>query len=377
MSDQGIDQLDSCGHLSLLLEVSLELSESLDLETVLQTAIEGAVRVMGQSSGAIYLLDDGGLTLGATVPPLPPGHRHGYGSVPLADHPHIGRALETREPVFVGDLGKVELTAGEREAVEGRGLTSVFYVPIVARARPEAVLIVGSPVVHEGFSQQQVALCRTLSAEIGYAIANARLYLAVESAARELRAAYDATLEGWSRALEMRDEETSGHTDRSAALAVELARRLGIPSHHLDSVRRGALLHDIGKMAVPDSILHKPGPLDDSEWLIMRKHPEFAYELLRGIGFLNSALDIPYCHHERWDGSGYPRGLSGEDIPLSARIFSVIDVYDALTSDRPYRSAWTRDAALEYIASEAGVQFDPRVVNAFLEHVRTQGYGLS
>jgi putative nucleotidyltransferase with HDIG domain len=216
-----------------------------------------------------------------------------------------------------------------------------------------------------------------LSAEIGYAVANARLYEAVESAARELRAAYDATLAGWSQALEMRDQDTRGHTDRSAELAVELARRLGVPEAQLGNVRRGALLHDIGKMAVPDSILHKPGPLDESEWLVMKKHPEFAWELLRGIGFLSSALEIPFCHHERWDGSGYPRGLQGEDIPLPARIFAVIDVYDALTSDRPYRPAWRHEEALAYIDSQAGVQFDPHVVAAFLQHTGSVGYGLS
>ncbi|MHB1451948.1 MAG: HD domain-containing phosphohydrolase [Coriobacteriia bacterium] len=377
MSSQSIDQPDPCDSLSLLFDVSLALSESLDLETVLQAAIEGAIRVLGQTTGAIYLLDDGGLILGATVPPLPAGHAHLSNPVPRSEHPHIERALETRQPVYVQDLGAVELTAGERAAVEGRGLTSVLYVPVVARARAEAVLIVGGPEPHAGFTDEQVSLCRMLSAEIGYAVANARLYLAVESAARELRAAYDATLTGWSRALEMRDEYTSCHTERSAALAVELAHRLGIPECDLDNVRRGALLHDIGKMAVPDSILRKPGPLDDAEWVMMRKHPEFAYELLRGIGYLSPALEIPYCHHERWDGAGYPRGLAGECIPLSARIFSVIDVYDALTSERPYREAWTAEAALSYISSESGVQFDPRVVDAFLEHVGSGAYGAS
>ena len=377
MSDQCVDQRDSYDRLSLLLDVSLQLSESLDLQAVLQAAIEGAVRILDQASGAIYLIDDGGLKLGATVPPLPPGHAHLIAPVPRSEHPIIKRALDTRTPVFVEDLETADLTPGERAAVEGRGLTSTLYVPIVARSVAEAVLIVGGPRIEGGFPEQDVALCQMLSAEIGYAIANARLYLAVESAARELRAAYDATLKGWSRALEMRDKETAGHTDRAAELAVELAAGLGIPAQDLANVRRGALLHDIGKMAVPDSILHKPGPLDDTEWLVMKRHPEFAYELLRGIGFLNSALDIPYCHHERWDGAGYPRGLAGEEIPLPARIFSVIDVYDALTSDRPYRAAWTEDAALDYIASQSGAQFDPKVVGVFLEHVRLNGHGVS
>lgn len=377
MSGQRLDLPDGFGDLSMLLEVSLELSESLDLETVLQTAIVGAVGVLRLDSGAIYLLKDGNLRLGATVPPLPSGYRVESSMLALDEHPHISEALHSRRPVFIRDANKVVLTASEQAAIEGRKIRSILYVPVVARGVPEAVIIVGSASVHEGFSGREVALCQMLSAEIGYAVTNARLYEAVESAARELRAAYDATLAGWSQALEMRDQDTRGHTDRSADLAVELARRLGVPEEQLGNVRRGALLHDIGKMAVPDRILHKAGPLDEAEWLVMRKHPEFAWELLRGIGFLSSALEIPFCHHERWDGSGYPRGLRGEDIPLPARIFAVIDVYDALTSDRPYRMAWTHDEALVYIDSQAGVQFDPEVVRAFLEHTGSVGYGLS
>lgn len=377
MSGQRLDPPEGCGDLSMLLEVSLELSESLDLDTVLQTAIIGAIGVLRLDSGAIYLLKDGSLKLGATVPPLPAGYHVDDHLLQLNEHPHIVDALQSRRPVFISDVRAAELTPGERAAIEGRGLASILYVPVVARMVPEAVIVIGSAEVHEGFSEREVALCQMLSAEIGYAVANARLYEAVESAARELRAAYDATLAGWSQALEMRDQDTRGHTDRSAELAVELARRLGVPEAQLGNVRRGALLHDIGKMAVPDSILHKPGPLDESEWLVMKKHPEFAWELLRGIGFLSSALEIPFCHHERWDGSGYPRGLQGEDIPLPARIFAVIDVYDALTSDRPYRPAWRHEEALAYIDSQAGVQFDPHVVAAFLQHTGSVGYGLS
>ncbi|MDY0339647.1 MAG: HD domain-containing phosphohydrolase [Coriobacteriia bacterium] len=368
MSDQMIDQPDSQNELSLLLEVGLQLAESLDLSTVLQTAVEGAVHILGQTSGSIYLLDGDSLLLGATVPPRPPGHAHLSTPLPRSGHPHVARAIDARQSLFVPDLGVEALTGDERASVEGRDVTSVLYVPIVASGRAEAVLILCSAVRHAGFGEQQLALCQMLSVEIGYAVANSRLYRAVESAARELSEAYDATLVGWSRALEMRDATTNDHTERTAALAVELAERLGIARESLDDIRRGALLHDIGKMAIPDSILRKPGPLDEAEWLVMRKHPEFAHELLGRIPFLSSALDIPYCHHEHWDGSGYPRGQQGEDIPLSARVFSVIDVYDALISDRPYRVAWTPEAAVGYIASEAGMQFDPEVTAAFVHH---------
>lgn len=189
----------------------------------------------------------------------------------------------------------------------------------------------------------------------------------LNSSAEELRAAYDRTIEGWSRALDLRDKETEGHSNRVTEHSVRLAAELGMCEEELAHVRRGALLHDIGKMGIPDQILLKPGPLSEGEWGIMRRHPAFAYELLAPITYLRPSIDIPYCHHEKWDGSGYPRGLKGEEIPLSARIFAVIDVWDALTSDRPYRPAWPRDMARDLIREEAGRHFDPRVVEKFLE----------
>jgi putative nucleotidyltransferase with HDIG domain len=181
----------------------------------------------------------------------------------------------------------------------------------------------------------------------------------------ELALAYDTTLEGWSSALDLRDHETEGHTQRVTAMTLRLARSLGIPDAELVHMRRGALLHDIGKMGIPDKILLKPGPLTDEEWVIMKKHPVYAYELLSPIPYLRSALDIPYCHHEKWDGSGYPRGLKGEQIPLSARLFAVVDVWDALRSDRPYRRGWDEERVAQHIADGSGTHFDPKVVAAF------------
>lgn len=165
----------------------------------------------------------------------------------------------------------------------------------------------------------------------------------------------------------MRDQETAGHTQRVTELTLKLARKLGLPEEDLEHLRRGAILHDVGKLGVPDAVLLKPGKLSEEEWALMRKHPTLAHQWLSGIPFLRKALAIPYAHHERWDGSGYPRGLKGEAIPLEARIFAVIDVYDALTSDRPYRPAWSREKALEYIREQSAKQFDPQVVEAFFE----------
>ncbi len=185
----------------------------------------------------------------------------------------------------------------------------------------------------------------------------------------ELALAYDTTLEGWGKALELRDKETQGHTLSVTDLTLKLAKEMGIPEAELIHIYRGALLHDIGKMGIPDHILHKPGPLTKEEWQIMRQHPQFAYEMLSSITYLASAADIPYCHHERWDGSGYPRGLKGEEIPLAARIFSVVDVWDALLTDRPYREAWAKEVVLAYINNESGSRFDPKVVETFKKMV--------
>jgi len=187
----------------------------------------------------------------------------------------------------------------------------------------------------------------------------------IETAHEQLLSAYDATIEGWSRAMDLRDKETEGHTLRVTDLSVKLARNMGFNEGELLFIRRGALLHDIGKLGVPDAILHKTSSLNDEEWKVMRQHPQFAYDMLYPIEYLRPALDIPFCHHEKFDGTGYPRQLKGEQIPLSARIFAVVDVWDALTSDRPYRPAWEKQKAMDYINEQSGKHFDPKVVEAF------------
>lgn len=194
--------------------------------------------------------------------------------------------------------------------------------------------------------------------------------LNLEIAHLELKAAYEATIEGWSRAMDLRDRETEGHTLRVTELTLKLAALAGIEQNEIVHIRRGALLHDMGKLGIPDSILLKPDKLNKDEWDLMRQHPQLAYDMLYPIEYLHPALDIPYCHHEKWDGSGYPRGLNGEQIPLSARIFAVVDVWDALTSDRPYRAALQRAEVLEYIKEQSGKHFDPQIVELFLRAVQ-------
>lgn len=188
----------------------------------------------------------------------------------------------------------------------------------------------------------------------------------------ELLKAYDATIEGWSQAMDLRDRETEGHTQRVTKMTLELAKEMGIAGEQLAHLRRGALLHDIGKLGVPDSILLKSASLADEEWVLMKKHPEYAHHMLEAIEYLRPALEIPFCHHEKWDGSGYPRGLKGNEIPLPARVFAIIDVWDALTSDRPYRKAWTKRAAFEHICEQSEKHFDPQVVKVFSAYIKKE-----
>jgi putative nucleotidyltransferase with HDIG domain len=183
---------------------------------------------------------------------------------------------------------------------------------------------------------------------------------------KELLKAYDNTLEGWAKALELRDKETEGHSERVVELTLLSAAEMGIHGQSLEDVRRGALLHDIGKMGVPDAILHKKGSLTEEEMAIIREHPKYAYDMLREIDYLQDALTIPFCHHEKWDGTGYPRGLKGVEIPLPARIFAIVDVWDAMTNDRPYRKAMPHEEVIAHIKSQSGQHFDPQVVDIFM-----------
>jgi putative nucleotidyltransferase with HDIG domain len=209
----------------------------------------------------------------------------------------------------------------------------------------------------------------TLGGQTAIAIENSILFQDLQRSNFELALAYDATIEGWSRALDLRDRETEGHTQRVTDLTLKLARKMGMSDERLILIRRGALLHDIGKMGIPDYILLKPEELTEAEQQIMRQHPQLAYDMLEPIAYLRDALNIPYCHHEKWDGTGYPRGMTGTQIPLEARLFTIVDVWDAITADRPYRKGWPKKKALKYIREESGKHFDPKMVEIFLQEI--------
>jgi PAS domain S-box-containing protein len=273
-------------------------------------------------------------------------------------------ALE-RRIVQISDLDQIRTGFLRSPEFQTEGFVAYIGVPLIAKGNIIGVLEIYHRQPLEP-DREWMEFLRALGGQAAIAIDNTRLFEDLQSSNLQLRQAYDATIEGWAQALEMRDMETVGHSHRAVDLTLELARMMGIEESQLAHVRRGALLHDIGKMGVPDAILQKSGSLTEEEWEIMRQHPLNAYTWLAPILYLQPALDIPSCHHEKWDGSGYPRGLKGEQIPLAARIFAVVDVWDALTSDRPYRKAWSKRKALDYIEKQSGKHFDPVVVETFL-----------
>jgi len=279
---------------------------------------------------------------------------------------NAGRAALERRTVTIPNLKeKSEVFKVSKHFAE-EDFVSYFAIPLIANGQVKGVLELFHRVLLD-VDQEWVEFIETIADQVSIAIDNASLFEDLQRSNVELTLAYDSTIEGLSRALDYRDKETEGHSQRVTELTVTIARAMGIDEEELVHARRGALLHDIGKLGIPDSILLKPDNLTDNEREIMKKHPYMAYEMLSPISFLRKALDIPYYHHEKWDGTGYPRGLKGEEIPFSARIFSVVDVWDALRSYRPYRPAWPKDKALEYMKSLSGTHFDPKVVEVFLK----------
>ncbi|MBK9207669.1 MAG: PAS domain S-box protein [Anaerolineales bacterium] len=279
---------------------------------------------------------------------------------------YAGRAALDRQLIRIPNLRDAPDNQFLTALLEGEDFICYFGVPLIIKGQVKGVLEVFHRDALEP-DEEWFDFLNSLAGQAAIAIEIVTLFASLQRSNSELAMAYDATIEGWSRALDLRDKETEGHTQRVTEMAVKLARAFGLNEEELVQVRWGALLHDIGKMGVPDSILHKPSPLTGEEWPAMKMHPTFAYEMLSPIRYLRLALDIPYSHHEKWDGSGYPHGLKGAQIPLVARIFAVVDVWDALTSDRPYRSAWTKEKVRDHILSSSGTHFDPQVVDIFMQ----------
>jgi HD-GYP domain-containing protein (c-di-GMP phosphodiesterase class II) len=284
---------------------------------------------------------------------------------------YAGIAALEQQVVYVDNLSNRKTDFLRSASFLDEGFISYYGIPLIAKGEVHGVLEIfkRSPIDP---TPEWLNFLEMLGGQAAIAVDNAMLFNSLQRTNAELTFAYQATIEGWSQALDLRDHETEGHTRRVKELTIQLSRLIGVDEMDLPHIQRGAILHDIGKMAIPDSILHKPGPLDEQEWEVMRRHPKYADDLLSQIEYLTPARDIPLYHHEKWDGTGYPFGLKGEDIPRAARIFALVDVFDALTSDRPYRSAWSRQDALGYIQEQAGRHFDPTMTPVFLQMMRTE-----
>lgn len=347
-----------------LRDIDMAITASRDVRVTLNVVLDQVTAQLGVDAATVLLVNE-------------PTHRLEYAAgrgfrTQALRHTRLefgegyaGRAARQGDLVWVDDLRKEPDALARSKDLGDEGFVTYAATALSAKGRVNGVL----EIFHReplDPPQDWFDFLDALAGQASIAIDNAELYQDLQRSHEELRAAYDETIEGWARALDLRDRETHGHTQRVARVTVRLAREMGVPEDELAHVRRGALLHDIGKMGIPDSILLKPGPLDGEEWTTMEKHPELAYRLLSPVEFLRPALDIPQYHHERWDGSGYPGGLEGDGIPLTARIFAVVDVWDALLSDRPYRDAWDEEAVYEHLREEAGSHFDPEVVEAFL-----------
>lgn len=351
--------------LAALRAIDTAITSSMDLRVTLAVFLEHAVEQLGVDAAGVLLLHPSTQTLeyaagrGFRTEAL----RHtrlGLGEC------YAGRAALQRKVFRVSDLADAPDGFTRSSLLMSEGFRTYYAAPFIAKGQVKGVL----EIFHRERldpDQEWLDFLETLVGQAAIALDNMSLFESMQRSNVELQLAYDITLEGWSKALELRDQETEGHTRRVTELTMRLARAVGMREEDLVHVRRGAILHDIGKMGIPDNILLKEGPLTEEEWVVMRKHADYAFSLLSPIEFLREALEIPYCHHERWDGTGYPRGLKGEQIPLSARVFSVVDCFDALSYERPYRPAWPRQRVMALIRDYSGTHYDPRIVDAFFK----------
>lgn len=351
--------------LSALQNINMAITTNIDLQIPLYLLLEQVTEQLGVDAAYVLLYDEENQQLFFVAGRGFQTDALKYTKLDVGQG-LAGKAAELMQTIHINDLRKEKTSLQQAPLLTNEDFIAYFGVPLIAKGRIQGVLEIfhRSPLEPD---DDWMNFLNTLTSETAIAVENAQMFRDLEKSNLDLVVAYETTLEGWAKTLELRDRETEGHSQRVLDLTTRLARKLGVSDDEMIHLQRGALLHDIGKMGIPDNILMKEGPLTDEEWEVMRKHPVFAQDMLSSIPFLKKAAEIPYCHHEKWDGTGYPNHLRGEDIPLAARIFALVDVWDALRSDRPYRRPWTDEQALEYIHNQAGKHFDPMVVKAFDE----------
>jgi len=353
--------------ITALRNIDMAITSSLDLRVTLNVFLDQVVGQLHVDAAAVLLLNSHAQVLEYAAGRGLRSRQIERTAIRLGSGT-IGRSALERRSVHIPDLDEVAPEQNRSALFEAEGFCAHFAVPLVAKGHVKGVL----ELFHRTpFSPDAdwLDFLDALAGQAAIAIDAAALFDDLQRSNIELRLAYDTTIEGWSRALDLRDRETEGHSQRVADMTVRVARTLELGEEEIVHMRRGALLHDIGKMGIPDRILHKPRPLTEEEHELMNRHPQIAYELLAPIAFLRPAIDIPYAHHERWDGTGYPRGLKGKQIPLAARIFAVVDVHDALVADRPYHHGWEEEQIRNHFRAGAESHFDPHIVQVFLEMV--------
>jgi putative nucleotidyltransferase with HDIG domain len=352
-----------------LMGIGSAINSSLDLHRVLEEVMDSLIDLVGAERGFLMLTEPNGELKIRVARGI---DRDNLDNEPFSTSRTIVRHVADTGEAIVTTNAQADPRFEDQKSVAAYRLHSILCAPLKIKDDLIGVIYVDHR-MHKGiFSSNDLSLITAFANQAAVAIQNARLFEDLQESKAELEFAYQATLEGWVRAIDMRDKETEGHTLRVMTLTQKLAKLMGYEGDDLMHITRGALLHDIGKMAIPDGILLKPGPLSPEERLMMQKHPIYAHEMLSPIKFLQPAIDIPYCHHEKWDGTGYPRGLKGEEIPHAARIFAVVDVWDALVSDRPYRKGLIPADVRRQIQDLSGSHFDPHVVNTFLSMKRIQ-----
>jgi len=356
--------------LAALRSIDIAISNSFDLQMILNVVLDKVTRELNVDAAAILLLKAESLLLEFAA---------GKGfwtraveTTPLTAAEGLpGQAVMGRSISYVEDLRTARENVKRPFLLTDEKFVSYYGIPLVAKGQVKGVLEIfhRSPLARDS---EWMRFLEALAGQTAIAIDSSSTFRDLQRSNMEIALAYDATIEGWSHALDLRDRETEGHTQRVTEMALKLGRAMGMGDEALLHLQRGGLLHDIGKMGVPDSVLLKPGKLTDDEQALMQKHPDFAHQMLAPIAYLQPALDIPYCHHEKWDGTGYPRGLKGEQIPLAARIFAVVDVWDELSNDGPYQPAWKSEAVMQHLREQSGKHFDPAVVQVFLNLVGIQ-----